>query len=162
MLGVAGFIKTVVIMSPGHFTWTLNSLASFQGHPSSRLWLLAVCKYRGGKPGRSGHVQWYQVERCHRHTRGSAWRRMLKPFLVMSIWVLGGHSVHNSASIPSIVCNTRDKGLASTKQELLLSASAPCLWLHATRSPRHSPSIFAQCKKNPRLEVGTTWEGGYC
>jgi len=34
------------------------SLASFPGYPTSSIWSLLVCKYRGRRPGRSDHVRW--------------------------------------------------------------------------------------------------------
>ena len=51
--------------SPGLKTW--DTCIHLQATLSSSLWLFAVCNL-GGRPGRSGHVWWRQVDRGSRYT----------------------------------------------------------------------------------------------
>jgi len=44
---------------------TMWSQPRSQATPTSSLWLLALCRYREGRPGRSGHVWGHQIERRH-------------------------------------------------------------------------------------------------
>jgi len=66
-----------------------------------------------------------------------------------------------AASIPFVVCNTKDWSIQNRNcydQTQLCLLSVYLTSLHVTRSPRPPPSVLPYCQ---RLEVGTAWELGY-
>ena len=73
-------------MSP----WTSLIPMPFPGRsqavPSSSIWLLAVCSYGGGRPGRSGHVRIHQVDRGWTH-RGQCLTVIIPISLQPSDWL---------------------------------------------------------------------------
>ena len=72
--------------------------------------------------------------------RGSAWWRILQPFLVLSVSRAGGQGVSKTASIASTLC---------------LPDVTTCDQISQT-----FPSVFAYCKRS-KTGVGKAWEWGY-